>query len=442
MKTKIFFLATFLGFFLGNIQGQTIINQLPRIENLKVTVDTLKKETKITFDLEDAENQPITIVFQASEDNGETYLLNTLNASGDVGAGIGVGKNKKIIWNYNNTPLAVNNLNIKIVADDLYKIDINELTKQVSIDKLRENLLALQGNRFSRNLNGQIGLTKARKLIENKFTENKLLIEKQEFSVNEYNTYNVIGRKVGSENETNTFILNAYYDTKEKVKGADTNGSGVVGMLEASRILSNYNFKKSIIFAGFDLKFQESTGCVKYVFDGGIKETEKIEGAICLDGIGSYKTEPKSQFIPEGFEQLFPEQAKFSEQNQLKGDFILNVSNDNSASLMKDFEKNAKDYVPDLKVMSLILPKEGKLTPELAMSDHVAFWYGKVKAININDTGYTRDMALTYEDKIENVNFEFVSNIVKTTIATLANLASIQHSTVSYAKAQVFLATR
>jgi Peptidase family M28 len=442
MKTKIFFLATYLGIFLGNIQGQTVVNQLPRVDNLKVTVDTLRKEVKIAFDLEDAENQPITISFQASNDNGETYLLNTVNATGDLGNGIGVGKNKKILWNFNNIPLVVNNLNIKIIADDLYKIDINELINQVNIDKLKENLLVIQGNRFPRNLNGQIGLTKARKLIENKFIENKFLIEKQEFSVNEYNTYNLIAKKAGVENEANAFMLNAYYDTKEKVNGADTNGSGVVGMLEASRILSKYNFKKSIIFAGFDLKFQESTGCVKYVFEGGIKETEKIEGAICLDGIGSFKTEPKSQFIPEGFDQLFPEQAKYSEQNQLRGDFILNVSNDNSASLMKEFEKNAKNYVPELKVMSLILPKEGKLTPELAMSDHVAFWYGKIKAININDTGYTRDMAISYEDSIENVNFNFVSNIVKTTIATLANLAEIQHSSVSYAKAHVFLATR
>jgi hypothetical protein len=442
MKTKIFFLAAFLGIFLGNIQAQTLVNQLPRVDNLKVTVDTLKKEVKIAFDLEDAENQPIAITFQASNDNGETYLLNTVNATGDVGTGIGVGKNKKILWNFNNIPIVINNLNIKIIADDLYKIDVNELINQVNVDKLKENLLVLQGNRFPRNLNGQIGLTKARKLIENKLIENKLLIEKQEFSVNEYNTYNVIGRKVGVESDANAFILSAYYDTKEKVKGADTNGSGVVGMLEAARILSNYNFKKSIIFAGFDLKFQESTGCVKYVFEGGIKETEKIEGAICLDGIGSFKTEPKSQFVPEGFEQLFPEQAQYLEQNQTRGDFILNVSNENSSPLMRDFEKNAKTYVPALKVMSLVLPKDGKLTPELAMSDHVAFWYGKIKAINLNDTGYTRDMAISYDDAIENVNFDFISNIVKTSIATLANLAEIQHSSVSYAKAQVFLATR
>jgi Peptidase family M28 len=441
MKLKILFIVALLGMFQIDTHGQVKINQLPVVDNLKVTVDTLKKKVNITYDLYDAENEPIDLTLYVSNDNGETYTLNTTNMSGDVGKSVQCGKGKSVVWNYSE-PLTIDAVNIKIVADDLYKIDIQNLVAEVDSARLMKSLLALYGNRSPRSLDGMLGLAKARKYIESSFDEDKLNIEKQTFSVGQYDTYNVVGRKVGLVDDSKTYLLNAYFDTKEKVKGANWNGSGVAGLLEAARILSKYNFKKNIIFAGFDLKYQESTGCVKFVFEGGLKESETVEGAICLDGIGCYKSEPKSQFIPEGFEMLFPEQFDMMIKNKSIGNFVLNVSNDNSYSLMKAFEDNANKYVPRLKVISLILPKEGKLTPELAMSDHVAFWYGKLKAIDLSDTGYTRDMSLTYDDSIEKLNFGFMSNIVKSIIATMANLAEIQHANVAYAKAQVFLATR
>ncbi|MCU0467378.1 MAG: M28 family peptidase [Arcicella sp.] len=443
MKIKTIFLSVLLILGFWYSQAQSKFNQVPQILNLRVSNDTLKKELQITYDLKDVENEKITISLNVSNDNGQTFNVDIASAMGDIGKDIEVGNDKKIIWNYKNSSESIGNFYVKLVADDLFKINIFDLINQVDTVRLQKSVEHLLGNRYPATLDGMIGLTKARNYIVKNFTEQKLFIDKQEFSIGQYNTFNIFGKKLGNLEEQNFYILSANFDNQDKTKGSDDNSSGVAGLIEASRILSQYQFKKTVVFAGFDLKFKESTGCVKYIFEGGLKENEKMEGAICLDGISNYRPVPWSQSFPKGFELLFPEQAQYLENNQYKGDFILNVSNENSVSLMNEFDKNVKQFVPDLKLISLVTPRDGKLTPELATSDHVAFWYGKLKAIDINDTGYTRDkIILKNDNSSKKYNYAFASNVVKASIATIANLAEIQHAGVAYSKVTLFLASR
>lgn len=424
MKTIILLTASLFMLEMRLVSGQ---NRLPVLSNVRTQVDTEKKVVTITYDLADPDNSNLKVTLKASDSKGEYYLLDTKKVTGAVGYPVTTGKNKIMKWSYDGQSVNSRNLTLKVIADDLVKVNIKQLVSEVDTVKLRATVASLYGIRNYKSKEGLAGLAKAKNVISKAMQANKLQVTRQDVSLADYKTHNIIGRKQGQEDETILYLLSAYFDTTEKSKGADFNASGVAGVLEAARILSKYNFKHSIVFAGFDLEDEESGGSVAYVFDGGVKDFEKLEGAFTLSGIGHYSDKPKSQMVPDQFDALFPEAHKAVSADQFKGNFIMGTANEASAGLVEHFEKTAKTYVPALKVVSLVAPENGKLTPELANSDHVAFWYGKYKAVEISDGGYSRDNNIM-DDRIEKINFTFMRNVVRAVIASLATSAEIQHS--------------
>ncbi len=65
-----------------------------------------------------------------------------------------------------------------------------------------------------------------------------------------YNCKNIIATKQGMTNPDSIYILGGHYDARSP--GADDNGSGTAGVLEAARVLSHYDFDSTIIFCAFD----------------------------------------------------------------------------------------------------------------------------------------------------------------------------------------------
>jgi hypothetical protein len=169
-----------------------------------------------------------------------------------------------------------------------------------------------------------------------------------------------------------------------------------------------------------------------YLLDG-IKPHETITGVINYDMISYYSEAPGSQLIPEGFDIIFPEVSQSVIIDGKRGNFVVNTANRESEALSKQFTATAAAYVPALKVMPLVAHGRGELTPNLASSDHAPFWYRKYPAIHLGDGGETRNVNLnSRKDKINaNLNYTFMSNIVKATVATLAQMAEIQHCSVA-----------
>ncbi len=69
---------------------------------------------------------------------------------------------------------------------------------------------------------------------------------------------NVVGIKLGATTPDVVYFVGAHYDSVN-CPGADDNASGVAGVLEAARVLSNYTFEATLIFAAFD---QEELGLI------------------------------------------------------------------------------------------------------------------------------------------------------------------------------------
>jgi hypothetical protein len=169
----------------------------------------------------------------------------------------------------------------------------------------------------------------------------------------------------------------------------------------------------------------------------GIPAYEKIAGVFNFEMIGYYCDVPDCQDIPSGFCSLFPDVCDSMEAQQNKGNFITNVANVYSNPLRYRFDSCARLYVPQLRVLSLATPGNGEITPDLRRSDHAPFWVAGYMALMITDGANFRNPHYhTAGDTIGTLNIQFMTNVVKATLAALASSAGIENS--AYAITRLF----
>jgi hypothetical protein len=404
-------------------------NELPQISNLIATLDTENNLLTISYDVDDAEGDSLEISLEVSDGQNPVYLLNTENATGDIGYPILSGTGKTINWSYTGLIENGGEHTIRLVANDRYEIDIQEIVDQVDSNRLRSDLEFICGVRHR--ITGAAHLEEVKDSIEQLFLAQGLIASRQAFNLGSYEAHNIIGLKTGTTESENVYIIDAHFDTVDDAPGADDNGSGVAGFMEALRVLSPYNFKKSIKFIGFDLEEEGLIGSNRYVNSGGIPDYENTEGVLNFEMIGYYDDAPNTQILPSGFEILFPAAAAELEADDYRGNFLSNVAKTASLPLHDAFAEAADTYVPDLKIISLVAP-DAFVPPDLLRSDHAYFWGADIQALMLTDGANFRNMNYhTPDDEFNTLNFNFMTNVVKAAVATLAELADVEHSTTS-----------
>jgi hypothetical protein len=110
----------------------------------------------------------------------------------------------------------------------------------------------------------------ARDYILSCFTNMGLSAELDPFTYSSYtNCNNVIAVKPGlNPSNFGCYIVGAHYDSVGIDRpGADDNASGVAGMLELARVLSEYTFRATLIFIAFDAEELGMRGSSHYVAD-------------------------------------------------------------------------------------------------------------------------------------------------------------------------------
>jgi len=93
--------------------------------------------------------------------------------------------------------------------------------------------------------------------------------------------YNVIATHYGTVRPDDIYIVGAHYDSMNN-PGADDNASGTAGVLEAARVLSQYDFEATLVFACFDREEQGLVGSRAYADE---HSSSNILGMISLDMI-------------------------------------------------------------------------------------------------------------------------------------------------------------
>lgn len=101
------------------------------------------------------------------------------------------------------------------------------------------------------------------------------------FQYNSTTYYNVVATHQGTTRPEDIYILGAHFDSVNN-PGADDNGSGTAGVLEAARVLSQYEFEATMVFIAFDREEQGLFGSRAYA---QAHTDDNIMGMISLDMI-------------------------------------------------------------------------------------------------------------------------------------------------------------
>jgi hypothetical protein len=159
---------------------------------------------------------------------------------------------------------------------------VEELVGQVSVDSYRDflqnDLYAYPG--ANRHYGYEHYL--ARERILERFKGFGLVASLEPFWYNSGLDHNVVGVLPGVIRPSEIYIVGAHYDAIGGSPGAYDNASGVAGVLEAARVLSQYPFEATVVFIAFDREEQGLIGSTAYVTQHA---RDDIRGMINLDCI-------------------------------------------------------------------------------------------------------------------------------------------------------------
>jgi Zn-dependent M28 family amino/carboxypeptidase len=220
---------------------------------------------------------------------------------------------------------------------------------------------------------------------------------------------------VGTRHAQSPFplIIAAHYDTVMGSPGADDNASALAVLLETARRLREVPLSREIRFIAFGLEEEDLLGSLAYV--SWLRESaQEIHGAIVLECVGYACSDEGSQQVPSGMPVAVPS----------VGDFLAIVGNQASAKLAAAVEDAAKQHVPDLKTVSLVVPGNGELLPDTRRSDHAAFWHHGYPAVMLTDTANFRNPHYHRPtDTLGTLNLAFLEQVARAVTAAAIELS-------------------
>ncbi len=280
-------------------------------------------------------------------------------------------------------------------------------------DRLHQHLLALVGDRHP--TSSPAGLQRAEAYLTAQFHSLGLKVTTHAFEAGKSTYRNLIGTLVPRGGSSLApLIVAAHYDTMPRSPGADDNASGLAVMLETARSLLYASVRRPVRFVGFCMEEDNLRGSLAYV-EHLRREKEEIYGAIVLECVGYASTADNSQQAPPGLPIAVP----------TVGDFIGIIGNQASAEIVVGIEQIAKQQVPDLKTVLLVVPGQGERFPDTRRSDHAAFWKYGYPAVMLTDTANFRNPHYHRpSDTLDTLDMNFlgkVGDLVSAAATTFAN---------------------
>lgn len=234
----------------------------------------------------------------------------------------------------------------------------------------------------------------------------------QEYSVNGQIYKNVIC-SFGVENKKR-IIVGAHYDVCDNQEGADDNASGVVGLLELSRLLKGQKLYQRIDLVAYSLEeppYFRTEYMGSYIHAKSLAENKsEVYGMISLEMIGYFRDEKKSQSYPIGILSLFYGN---------KGNYITLVKKFGGGKFTRKFCRNYKST-------KAIRTKKFAGPPALAgidFSDHLNYWKWGFSALMVTDTSFFRNKNYHEPtDTIETLDIKRMAKVIDGVFNTLKKL--------------------
>lgn len=209
--------------------------------------------------------------------------------------------------------------------------------------------------------------------------------------------------------------------------GANDNASGMAGTIEAARVLSQYQFESSIIYAGLSGEEQGlfgGAGLANYA-----KEQEwKIIGVLNNDMIGNIKG--IDGVIDNRTFRIFsePTPANETDKQRIRRRFYGGEVDGISRQLARYIYKSTKKFMPEMNPKMIYrLDRFGRGGHHRPFND-LGFAGIRIMEAHENYTQQHQDIrienSIAYGDVIEHVNFEYCKKLTAVNALNLALLAS------------------
>lgn len=410
-------------------------NHLPVLGGLSANADWSQQSLQLQFDVADADQDPLEIAVYFSNNDGKSYEITPqATCTGDLGFPVSPGAGKVVLCNIGALAGgAVGNFTVRVVALDRKTLDIQALVNRVDSTRLRADLAFVAGIRHR--TAGLAHLQAVHDTMVQRFQDYRLATEDLSWAYSGgYTARNVAASNPGLLAPDSVVIVDAHYDSVSNGPGADDNGSGTVAVWEIARVLHRIPGAKTLRWMGFDLEESGLLGSIRYV-SNNIPASEHIKSVYNFEMIGYYSEKANSQTLPTGFNLLFPDAYNAVSGQQFKGNFITNVGNTASAGLSALFEKAALQYVPGLRVVTVNVPGTGTIASDLRRSDHAPFWDAGYQALMLTDGANFRNPNYHKPgDTLGVLNFTFMSNVTKATLAAIAQSAGLYSGDQAFAK--------
>lgn len=217
---------------------------------------------------------------------------------------------------------------------------------------------------------------------------------------------NVIAEYKGVKYPEEVILISAHFDAY--YAAADDNSTGVAAVVELARVLSQYQFDRTLRFVGFDLEELGYVGSHRYVDSLG--SSKEVVLTVNFDSLGYYDDAPGSQNVSLGLPA--PSEANF----------LAVLGNDNSLDRVNEAMalNESFDMIRMFGVVASGLGNNPGNAP-LLRSDHGPFWLRGHQAVFISDTAYFRNPGYHNEkDTVDVLNPPMFRRAVQISAAAIA----------------------
>ncbi len=246
--------------------------------------------------------------------------------------------------------------------------------------RIKELLTELTKTSKPRNYQNVDQLNETASFILDQFKQSADTVFYQTYLVRGITYKNVIARF--GDPKAERLIIGAHYDVCGNQEGADDNASGIVGLLELARMLKEQKVQKSIELVAYTLEeppYFRTEYMGSFIHAKSLKDSNaKISGMICLEMIGYFKDEKRTQDYPLSFLKLF---------YGSRGNYITVVNKFSKGKAARKFTKKM-DKFTTLPVKKFNGPKS--LTG-IDFSDHLNYWKMGYSACMVTDTAFYRN---------------------------------------------------
>ena len=285
------------------------------------------------------------------------------------------------------------------------KADSFNFDASIDTSLLRIHVNALASLSPPRNAFNTASLNRAAAYIESTVVFIGCTFREQKYLVNN-NEYKNIIASIG-HGIKKSVVVGAHYDVADGQPGADDNASGIAGLLEIVRILKKYEAKLSrqfeIVFYTLEEPPYFNTNHMgSYVHAASLADSgREIELMVCLEMIGYYSNEKKSQTYPLGVLNWFYPSI---------GNFISAIGNYHSGRYTNQICRTINSYTK-VPCRSLVAPG---FIYGLSFSDHRNYWKHTMKALMITDTAFFRNHNYhSSDDKPETLDYVKMAEVAK-----------------------------